>query len=140
MYEVSAYKADPADSATWAYPDGAQGQVFAGWYADSAFRTPFTAASGQAYARFVNVSKPSLSRAARSVLDGDPSASTSLRFGYSFRYPQQATYVKSGWTYRNANLGKEVDVPTRVWAFNDTGFFDANMVTQTFPQVRMLGK
>ena len=133
MYEVSAYKADPADSATWAYPDGAQGQVFAGWYADSAFRTPFTAASGQAYARFVNVSETITFKGGSLRMDGDPSASTSLRFGYSFKIPQQATYVKSGWTYRNANLGKEVDVPTRVWAFNDTGFFDANMVITNIP-------
>ena len=133
MYEVSAYKADPADSATWAYPDGAQGQVFAGWYADSAFRTPFTAASGQAYARFVNVSETITFKGGSLRMDGDPSASTSLRFGYSFKIPQQATYVKSGWTYRNANLDKEVDVPTRVWAFNDTGFFDANMVITNIP-------
>ena len=140
MYEVSAYKADPADSATWAYPDGAQGQVFAGWYADSAFRTPFTAASGQAYARFVNVSETSLSRAARFVWMAIPLRRQAFASAIRSRFPNRR---------RMSNLDGRIATP--IWAkrlMSPPGFgrstIPASLMptwsSQTFPQVRMLGK
>ena len=135
MYEVSAYKADPADSATWAYPDGAKGQVFAGWYADSAFSTPFTAASGQAYARFVNVSDIITFKGGSLKMGGDPATSTSLRFGYSFTLPGDVSFENAGWSYLNQTTGVTASFDMKNWVFNDIdgGVFESYLVVTGIP-------
>ena len=51
-YDVADFKGDKAQSA-WTYPTET-GKVFAGWFADAEYTTPFTATTGEAYAKFVD--------------------------------------------------------------------------------------
>ena len=51
-YDVADFKGEKAQS-EWTYPTET-GKVFAGWFADAEYTTPFTATTGDAYAKFVD--------------------------------------------------------------------------------------
>ena len=51
-YEVGDYKGDRAEE-DWGKPEE-EGKIFAGWYVDANFQTPYLGTTGQAYAKFVN--------------------------------------------------------------------------------------
>lgn len=51
-YDVSLYKGEKAQE-NWTYPEAPEGKVFAGWYTDETYTTPYTETTGQAYAKFV---------------------------------------------------------------------------------------
>ena len=51
--DVSTYKPDETDPATWTAPTSA-GKKFAGWYTDDTYSTSYTAASGVAEPKFVD--------------------------------------------------------------------------------------
>ena len=49
LYDVSEYKS----TTPYTYPEK-EGKIFAGWYADSSFTTPYTETTGYAYAKFID--------------------------------------------------------------------------------------
>ncbi|MBR2213680.1 MAG: InlB B-repeat-containing protein [Eubacterium sp.] len=49
LYDVSEYKS----TTPYTYPSQ-EGKIFAGWYADSSFTTPYTETTGYAYAKFID--------------------------------------------------------------------------------------
>ena len=51
-YDVGEYKGDKEQN-QWTYPTQ-EGKVFAGWYQDADFETPYTETTGEAYAKFVD--------------------------------------------------------------------------------------
>ena len=51
-YNVAEYKGEKEES-EWTYPDK-DGMIFAGWYTDSTYETPYTGTDGYAYAKFVD--------------------------------------------------------------------------------------
>ena len=52
QYDVALYKPD-GDPSTWTYPE-MEGKVFAGWYTDDTYTTPYTDITGTATAKFVD--------------------------------------------------------------------------------------
>ena len=50
-YDVANYKGEK-EEANWTYPS-VEGKVFAGWFTDETYTTPYTKTTGNAYAKFV---------------------------------------------------------------------------------------
>ncbi|KAB7789002.1 metallophosphoesterase [Bifidobacterium leontopitheci] len=67
----------PADK--WTAPAAPSGKVFAGWYADPAFKDPYMKTSGKAYAKFVDAKLMGLAAQVPAGLDVKKTQATYLR-------------------------------------------------------------
>lgn len=95
--------------------DEAENLIFAGWYADAEYTTPYMATSGAAYPKFVKKGDElgivfnggSLRMDDNMLADGTFSyLKTSLRFGYDVRFPSDCSLSSWGWDWTTSPSGK----------------------------------
>jgi uncharacterized repeat protein (TIGR02543 family) len=100
--EVGDYKGD-RHQAEWLAPTQ-EGKVFAGWYADEAFTTVYTATTGKAYPKFVD--EKVMEVKAQKLITSDPTKAT-LRFVSTI---DSVDYQQAGFeiTFNNTTVLKTV--------------------------------
>ena len=76
-YDVSDYKGSKSEE-DWTYPVK-EGKIFAGWYTDKTYKTPYKATTGTAYAKFVDDNVLSVRKQYKTGTTGS-SDSTNVRF------------------------------------------------------------
>ena len=77
VLDVAEYKGNKTES-DWTYPTQ-NGKVFAGWYTDNTYTTPYTSTTGEAYAKFVDANVLSVAKQLKTNTISD-SSETNIRF------------------------------------------------------------
>ena len=116
QYDVADYKGERAE-AEWIYPTQA-GKVFAGWYSDMTFSTPYKGTTGNAYAKFVDAKVLSVKKQIKSSTM-KTSLTTNVRF---------ITAIDS---LKFASVGFEVSVdcsPAKAFTLSETKAYASVLV------------